>query len=137
MFCGAGLPVCEAPSWVPFQDASLNDLSSRVPTSVTMPILSVLPPPPDAPGLAVGEHAETTMARPVMRANASERVRMLPPPGRRRPGRPLGRIVHRSRGARRSAARAGAAIGAHPSGGHRARQAISAAVGWPIDAMAV
>src|SRR6476469_4360758 len=34
---------------------------------------------------------------------------------------------------RRSAAPAGAAIGAHPSGGHRARQAICTAVGWPID----
>src|SRR5436309_9665756 len=120
MFWGAGLPVCEAPSWVPFHDASLNDLSSRVPTSVTMPIFSVLPP--DAPGLAGDEHAETTMASPAMRASANERVRMFPPPTASMPERPLGRAVHGSPAVRRSATHAGAAIGAHPSGGASARQ---------------
>src|SRR5678815_830187 len=42
---GFGAPIALAPSWTPFQENSLNDLSSSWPMSVTIPILSELPVP--------------------------------------------------------------------------------------------
>src|SRR5438093_571187 len=45
MATGFGAPIALAPSWTPFHENSLNDLSSSWPMSVTMPILSPLPEP--------------------------------------------------------------------------------------------
>ena len=42
MTCGSGAPMAAAPSWTPFQQNSLNDLSSSWPMSVTMPIFIVV-----------------------------------------------------------------------------------------------
>src|SRR5438093_939482 len=125
-------PTLEAPSWAPSHEYWLKFLSSRLPTSVTSPIFGPAAPV-DGPVL----QAEIMRVSPANRARPSERVRMLPPSRASMTRAPVGRTVRGSRRARRSAAHAGAAIGAHPSGGHRARQAIGTAVGWPIDAMAV
>src|SRR3954469_24575269 len=77
MFCAVP-PTFAAPSCVPFQDASLNDLSSSVPTSVTIPILRALGAGlPPLPGL----HAAPTIATTASSNIPSERLRMDPPPG--------------------------------------------------------
>src|SRR6476661_7575009 len=110
-------PTCEAPSCVPFHDASLNDLSSSVPTSVTMPIFRALAPL--AAGVPV-EQAPATIANPASRINDNDRVRMCPPlvfetDGRFTQGPSRSRATHPPRG--RS--------GAHPTDGWVAGQATA------------
>src|SRR6476660_6625607 len=65
-------------SWTANHAASLNDLSSSVPTSVTKPIFRPLPlgawlPPPPV-------QAAVPSARATSRVRPRKRVRMLPPP---------------------------------------------------------
>src|SRR4051794_29979026 len=66
-----------APACAPFHEASLNDLSSSVPTSVTRPTFRALPPdaagePPPVPLQA----AAATRTRPVSATRPIERMRI-------------------------------------------------------------
>src|SRR6185312_8473659 len=65
-------------SWMASQAASLNDLSSSLPTSVTKPIFK---PPPAGAWLAPPPvQAALVSASVASRASDRKRVRMLPPP---------------------------------------------------------
>src|SRR5206468_1669599 len=87
-------PTFWAPSWVPFHDASLNDLSLRPPTSVTRPIFRALPaglltavwlPAGVATVPVLGDaelplpHAPTTSDMVASSESPIERLRMCPP----------------------------------------------------------
>src|SRR5213593_1181799 len=98
-------PTALAPSWTPFHENSLNDLSSSCPMSVTMPIFRPPPPPPGAaPPHATATRLTTTpnatrcfMTRPTSPhfvAPALPRARdaaILEARGRALPRRPTGR----------------------------------------------
>src|SRR5438445_9739848 len=101
-------PTALAPSWTPFHENSLNDLSSSWPMSVTMPTLRP-PPPPGSPAppqpATTSPKARPKASRRFMRSvtslsaqprgrgrsprrpSASEDSRVAAPPPRRPPGR--------------------------------------------------
>src|SRR5713226_4904658 len=56
-------PTALAPSWTPFQENSLNDLSSSWPMSVTIPTLSPLPVPGITPQAAKTRPTAAQIAR--------------------------------------------------------------------------
>src|ERR1700682_3821423 len=63
MATGFGAPMALAPSWTPFHENSLNDLSSSWPMSVTMPILRPLPVPGITPQAATTSPTAAQIAR--------------------------------------------------------------------------
>src|SRR5947207_1483486 len=82
MFAGV-VPTALAASWTPFQPASLNDLSCRVPTSVTKPILIAFGPDGLAPELLQAPNTRTAVAASASVARDTW-VRMDPPPNAHR-----------------------------------------------------